>query len=109
MRMLEARGFNFSVGLAQVNRHNFDRYGLQGLKAGAGVRYVGKTSDGIDVTTTPSSTLLDLMLSYETGPWRLALNVANATDKTYIATCLDRGDCWFGTKRKAIATIGYRW
>ena len=34
---------------------------------------------------------------------------ANATDKTYIATCLDRGDCWFGTKRKAIATIGYRW
>ncbi len=89
--------------------HKFDRYGLQGLKAGAGVRYVGKTSDGIDVTTTPSSTLLDLMLSYETGPWRFALNVANATDKTYIATCLDRGDCWFGTKRKAIATIGYRW
>jgi iron complex outermembrane receptor protein len=89
--------------------HKFDRYGLQGLKAGAGVRYVGKTSDGIDVTTTPSSTLLDLMLSYETGPWRLALNVANATDKTYIATCLDRGDCWFGTKRKAIMTIGYRW
>lgn len=28
VRMLEARGFNFSVGLAQVNRHNFDRYGL---------------------------------------------------------------------------------
>lgn len=89
--------------------HKFDRYGLQGLKAGAGVRYVGETGDGIDVTTTPSTTLLDLMLSYETGPWRLALNVANATDKTYIATCLDRGDCWFGTKRKAIATIGYRW
>lgn len=89
--------------------HKFDRYGLQGLKAGVGVRYVGETSDGIDVTITPSTTLLDLMLSYETGPWRLALNVANATDKTYIATCLDRGDCWFGTKRKAIATIGYRW
>ncbi|HEX7803172.1 MAG TPA: TonB-dependent siderophore receptor [Pseudoxanthomonas sp.] len=89
--------------------HKFDGYGLQGLKAGAGVRYVGETSDGIDVTTTPSSTLLDLMLSYETGPWRLALNVANATDKTYLATCLERGDCWFGTKRKAIATIGYRW
>lgn len=89
--------------------HKFDGYGLAGLRAGAGVRYVGKTSDGIDVTITPSTTLLDLMLSYETGPWRLALNVANATDKTYIATCLDRGDCWFGTKRKAIATIGYRW
>ncbi|WP_460734434.1 lytic transglycosylase domain-containing protein [Lysobacter tyrosinilyticus] len=28
VRMLDARGFNFSVGLAQVNKHNFDRYGL---------------------------------------------------------------------------------
>lgn len=27
-RMLELRGFNYSVGLAQVNKHNFDRYGL---------------------------------------------------------------------------------
>lgn len=27
-RMLDAKGFNFSVGLAQVNKHNFDRYGL---------------------------------------------------------------------------------
>jgi type IV secretion system protein VirB1 len=28
VRMLEARGFNFSVGLAQVNRYNLARYGL---------------------------------------------------------------------------------
>src|SRR5687768_12133673 len=28
VRMLEGRGFNFSVGLAQVNRHNLARYGL---------------------------------------------------------------------------------
>lgn len=89
--------------------HKFDRYGLAGLHAGLGVRYVGKTSDGIDVTTTPSSTLLDLLVSYDTGPWRFALNVSNLTDKTYLATCLDRGDCWFGTKRKAIATVSYRW
>lgn len=27
-RMLEARGFNFSLGLAQVNRYNLARYGL---------------------------------------------------------------------------------
>lgn len=82
---------------------------LPGLKGGAGVRYAGKSSDGLDVTTTPAATLLDLMASYETGPWRLAVNVANATDKTYIATCLSRGDCWFGTKRKAVATLSYRW
>jgi iron complex outermembrane receptor protein len=89
--------------------YTFGGLGLPGLRAGAGVRYVGKSSDGIDLTITPSTTLLDLMLAYDTGPWRLALNVANATDKTYLATCLERGDCWFGSKRKAIASVAYRW
>jgi type IV secretion system protein VirB1 len=28
VRMLEGRGFNFSVGLAQINRYNLARYGL---------------------------------------------------------------------------------
>ena len=28
VRMLETRGFNFSIGLAQVNRYNLDKYGL---------------------------------------------------------------------------------
>lgn len=28
VRMLEERGYNFSLGLAQVNRHNLARYGL---------------------------------------------------------------------------------
>jgi type IV secretion system protein VirB1 len=28
VRMLERRGYNFSLGLAQVNRYNLDRYGL---------------------------------------------------------------------------------
>jgi type IV secretion system protein VirB1 len=28
VRMLESRGYNFSLGLAQVNRYNLDRYGL---------------------------------------------------------------------------------
>ncbi len=89
--------------------HKFGAYGLPGLKAGLGVRYVGETTDGIDVTRVPSNTLLDLLVAYEQGPWRLALNVSNLTDKTTIATCLERGDCWFGTKRKAIATVAYRW
>lgn len=28
VRMLEGRGFNFSIGLAQINRYNLDKYGL---------------------------------------------------------------------------------
>ncbi|MBS0215805.1 MAG: lytic transglycosylase domain-containing protein [Proteobacteria bacterium] len=29
VRMLESRGYNFSLGLAQVNRHNLPKYGLE--------------------------------------------------------------------------------
>ena len=45
-RNLEANGYNFSVGLAQVNKSNFERYGLdlhaafdpcRNLQAGAGI------------------------------------------------------------------------
>jgi len=32
-RMLESRGFNFSLGLAQVNRYNLARYGLDYTRA----------------------------------------------------------------------------
>ena len=28
VRMLEGRGYNFSIGLAQVNRYNLGKYGL---------------------------------------------------------------------------------
>ncbi|MGY4830832.1 TonB-dependent siderophore receptor [Sphaerotilaceae bacterium SBD11-9] len=87
----------------------FDRFGAPGLRAGLGVRYVGDTSDGLDRTTVPSVTLLDAMLAYDLRAWRLALNVSNLADKTYIATCLDRGDCWFGTQRRAVLSLAYRW
>lgn len=89
--------------------HKFGAYGLPGFKAGLGVRYAGESSDGTGNNTVPSTTLLDLLLAYDRGPWRLALNVSNLTDKTYIATCLERGDCWFGTQRKAILSAAYRW
>ncbi len=82
---------------------------VPGLRIGGGARYVGKTWDGTDTLVTPSNTLFDALISYETGPWRLSLNAVNLTDKTYFATCLSRGDCWYGTKRRVVAEVGYRW
>ncbi|HJR72228.1 MAG TPA: TonB-dependent siderophore receptor [Luteimonas sp.] len=82
---------------------------VPGLRIGGGARYVGKTWDGADTLVTPSNTLFDALISYETGPWRLSLNAVNLTDKTYFATCLSRGDCWYGTKRRIVAEVGYRW
>jgi iron complex outermembrane receptor protein len=89
--------------------HKLAVYGLPGVKAGLGVRHIGQTWDGNDALPTPSATLVDAMVSWDTGQWAYALNVTNLADKTYLAACLDRGDCWYGTKRKAVLSATYRW
>jgi iron complex outermembrane receptor protein len=89
--------------------YSLGAWGLPGLKFGAGVRYVGATR-GIAqgaVVKVPSFGLIDAMVSYTTGPWRLALNVTNLADEDYIASCTY--GCFFGEPRKAIATMTYRW
>jgi len=78
-----------------------------GFLAGLGVRYFSSFSDGA-APTTPSVTLVDAMIGYEQGPWRYALNVQNIEDEEYVATCLGRGDCWFGARRTVVATASYR-
>jgi len=79
-----------------------------GARAGLGVRYVGETWDGIDNLSTPSTTLVDALFSVERDHWRLAVNASNLLDKTYIATCLERGDCWYGNRRKMFASVTIR-
>jgi iron complex outermembrane receptor protein len=88
--------------------HRLSAWGLGSWRVGLGVRHVGRSSDGDD-TWVPAVTLYDALLGYESGPWRAALNLGNLTDKTYLATCLDRGDCWFGAKRRAVVSVAYRW
>jgi len=82
--------------------------GRSGFSLGAGVRYMSAFHDG-DAPTVPALTLLDAMAAWDTGPWRLALNVSNLTDKTYVATCLRRGDCWWGARRNVVASVAYRY
>ncbi|MEM1113722.1 MAG: TonB-dependent siderophore receptor [Pseudomonadota bacterium] len=79
-----------------------------GFKAGLGVRYVGKTWDGIDNLVTPSYTLGDLLLGWEFAHWDLALNVRNVTDDDYQASCLARGDCFPGDQRTVVGRVAYR-
>jgi iron complex outermembrane receptor protein len=87
----------------------FNTPALKGLRAGFGGRYVGETWDGTDTIRTGSNTLFDAMISYDRGPWHYALNGTNVFDKQYFATALTRGDAWFGSRRKVVATVGYRW
>ncbi|XAH25182.1 TonB-dependent siderophore receptor [Xylophilus sp. GW821-FHT01B05] len=88
--------------------HRFSSAGRAGFSAGAGLRYLGETWDGTDTLRTPAVTLLDAMLAYDQGDWRLALNVINLTDKVQLTTCLTRGDCFYGQRRTMTATATYR-
>ncbi|HSW27583.1 MAG TPA: TonB-dependent siderophore receptor, partial [Burkholderiaceae bacterium] len=82
--------------------------GLPGFSVGAGWRYWSAYADG-DAPEVPAVNLLDLMAAWESQHWRLALNINNATDKSYVSTCLSRGDCWWGARRNVVASATYRW
>ncbi|MBL0728211.1 TonB-dependent siderophore receptor [Piscinibacter sp. HJYY11] len=82
--------------------------GVDGLSLGAGVRYLSDYRDGA-APTVPSLALLDAMIAWESTHWRAALNVSNLTDKVYVASCGNRGDCWYGARRNVVGTVSYRW
>lgn len=84
---------------------------LIGFKAGAGIRYTGKSWDGgvegIGEMKIPSYTLGDAMLGWELENWDLQLNVRNITDKEFYVGCLARGDCFVGKSRTIVASVKY--
>lgn len=81
---------------------------MAGFVAGAGARYISETWDGFDDIRTPGYTLYDLMIGYDTGDWRFRINARNLTDEQYLASCLARGDCFFGERRTVVGTVAYR-
>ncbi len=92
---------------AAWGKYRFALGNVQGFAVGLGTRWMSNFRDG-NAPTTPSVVLFDGMLSYDADNWRYALNVNNITDKTYIATCLSRGDCWYGARRSVIASATYK-
>ena len=88
--------------------HHFSLGGRDGFSAGAGLRYMGGSWSGTPLISTPSATLVDAMLAYDHGAWRLALNAVNLADKVQITQCLARGDCFYGQRRTVNATMTYR-
>ncbi len=78
---------------------------------GAGLRYTGSTQDrnwrdGV-LRGVPAYTLVDLMLAWQDGPWRVALNARNAFDKNYLVC--GTGSCLHGDPRTVTLSAGYRW
>lgn len=102
--------------LNAVAKHQFSLWAdyrfFGGLKAGVGARYTGSTYGAQEAAPARLSayTLIDAMLGYDFGPWGIALNARNLTDKVYVANCDGSGtSCSYGTRRSLIATASYRW
>ncbi|MDQ8698906.1 TonB-dependent siderophore receptor [Hyphomicrobium sp. LHD-15] len=90
---------------------------FKGLSFGGGVRYVGEAESwGRDIATqqelhikTPSYTLFDAMIAYETEDWRWQLTAQNLEDKFFVTSCAAyRGDCFIGQARTIITGFTYK-
>lgn len=88
--------------------YGFGAFGLPELRVGAGVRYTGTTREQGSTLSLPAYVLLDAMVSYSTGPWKLALNMKNVADKRYVTSC-SYHTCFLGEPRTVILSAAYRW
>lgn len=83
---------------------------LQGFGLSGGARYVGKRfDDRANLFESPSYTLVDVAIHYETAAWRFALNSANLLDKKYFASASRTGGYYPGVERTITASAKYRW
>lgn len=95
----------------------FDTGTLPGLSWGIGARRQSATyGDAANTYRVPGVTLWDMAVRWDVGRVapafkgvRLALNVSNLTDRTYVATCLSSTGCYYGDRRNVYLTAGYRW
>lgn len=92
---------------------------MAGFGFGGGVRYVGESfGDNINsmAMIVPAYILADAMLHYDLNGlspqlqgWKLALNVTNLFDKTYVSACASATQCFYGNGRSTMGTIRYQW
>lgn len=87
-------------------KYNFAN-ALEGLYMGAGMRYSGESATGIEGYENPDYTLYDAVVGYRIAQWSLQLNGNNLTDEAYTASCIARGDCFFGERRYITAEARY--
>jgi iron complex outermembrane receptor protein len=88
-------------------QYRFALGSVTGLSAGLGLRWFSSFRDGA-APRVPELSLVDAALAWDRGAWRYALNVQNLADKSYVSTCLERGDCFYGARRTVSASATYR-
>ncbi len=91
---------------------------MAGLGAGLGVRYarqsLGDYYEG--AFNVPSYSVYDASLSYDLSRSplklkgvKLAMNVQNLTNKTYVSKCTTNLDCYYGERRAVVSSLTYDW
>ena len=87
---------------------------LQGMRIGAGLRYVGEAQlDAANTDTVPDYVLMDMSASYDLAALSASLkgvgaslSASNLFNKTYYS-CYDQNNCWFGAERNLEARLKY--
>lgn len=94
---------------------------LRGYRFGLGARYASENesngtaflaANGFAPTdnrvVTDGYSIFDTVISYETDKFDFNLNIRNLTDDAFYATCLSRGDCFFGEQRTVVGSVTMR-
>jgi len=90
--------------------YRFRGESLAGVGVNAGVRYVGASyADVADTQRVPGFTVVDAGVSYTTGGYRLALNVANPFDRKAVICSNGYNACNYIQPRTVTATLRYLW
>lgn len=84
------------------------KYHWRGWELGAGARYLGSTTDESGRLHLPAVLLFDAMIAYDREDWRFALNATNLEDETYVTSCLQRGDCFYGNRGTVTGSVTWR-
>ena len=87
---------------------------LEGMRIGAGLRYVGEAQlDAANTDTVPDYVLMDMSASYDLAALSASLkgvgaslSASNLFNKTYYS-CYDQNNCWFGAERNLEARLKY--
>jgi iron complex outermembrane receptor protein len=90
---------------------------LEGLRLGAGARYVGSTfGDSANSFKVDSYTVVDALVSYQLGKVdasldgvEVSLNATNLFDEEYVAGCFSNVGCQYGQQRTVYGTVSYNW
>ncbi|MFC4250425.1 TonB-dependent siderophore receptor [Sinimarinibacterium flocculans] len=89
-------------------RWRFALFGLPGFSIGGGARYTATLPSEGGTVEVPAVTLFDAMAAWESEHWRIAVNGTNLEDESVLSICLERGDCFYGSRRNVVGSVAYR-